>query len=236
MREKAVVEGRFKVSITTVKSHDFSIFHMASKDNKAATLPAGTSLLMLLSVSVAIIMAISVPYSASAQGSAVGSVAQQDGQPVLGAQEAGTSVGGLGNTTAGQPGGGGESSPCTPPQTAGGSVNNATANAPPASEGARTTAINNDTTMLGGEGDARSTSQIRDHIEQACIALEVGDTEGALIQLNFAIGEIGGGGGEEAQGNNTFTSSTEGAERTSNEAVSVGGTGPSDDYDPTADD
>jgi len=208
---------------------------MASKNNKS-TFSAGTSLLMLLSASVATIMAIGMPPNASAQGLPVGSAAQQGGQTVSGAQEAGTDVGGLDDTTAGRPGGRGESSPCTPPQTAGGSLHNATANAATASDGTLTTPINNDTIMLGGEGDTISTSQMRDHIEQACIALEVGDIEGALVQLNFALGERGEGDGEESQGNNTFTSSSEGAERTSNEAVSVGGTGPSDDYDPTADD
>jgi hypothetical protein len=57
----------------------------------------------------------------------------------------------------------------------------------------------NATTTLGG--GSLSTSEIRDYIEQACIALEVGDTEGALMQLNLALGELGGN----IQGNTTST-------------------------------
>jgi hypothetical protein len=87
-----------------------------------------------------------------------------------------------------------------------------------------------------------STAEVRDHIEQACIALEVGDIEGALIQLNLALDALGGGSG--TQGNNTDTSSEitggtstagGGGEGTFEEGVTVGGTSAADDYDATAD-
>ncbi len=49
----------------------------------------------------------------------------------------------------------------------------------------------NNTIMLGGEGGgAPSTSQIRDHIEQACIAIQVGDMQGALMELDLALGQL----------------------------------------------
>jgi hypothetical protein len=101
-------------------------------------------------------------------------------------------------TTTGQPGGGLESSACTPTQTGGGGGGGANAT----TDNATTTT----TTTAGGGGVSPSTSQVIDFIEQACIALEVGDTEGALIQLNLALNELRGG-GDGTQGNNTDTQS-----------------------------
>jgi hypothetical protein len=178
---------------------------------------------MLLSVSVASVIAISVPDNVSGQG-------------LRGAQQADTSVASLDDTTAGQSGGGAESSPCTPTEIGGASAQNATttnATTTTASSASSTTTVNN-TGMLGGEAVSPSSSQIRDHIEQACIALEVGDTEGALMQLNFALDELGGG-SDDTHGNNTTTSLSEAEEGGFNEGVSVGGTGPIDDYDATPD-
>lgn len=178
---------------------------------------------MLLSVSVASVIAISVPDNVSGQG-------------VPEAQQADTSLTSLDDTTAGQSGGGPESSPCTQPEIGGASAQNATnTNATTTANGTSTTTVNN-TGMLGGEaGSPSSSSQIRDYIEQACIALEVGDTEGALMQLNFALDELGGGGSDDTQGNNTTTSLSEAEEGGFNEGVSIGGTGPIDDYDATPD-
>jgi hypothetical protein len=51
----------------------------------------------------------------------------------------------------------------------------------------------NDTTTVGGERNL-STSIVKDFIEEACIALQIGDTEGALDLLNQALDELGGGG------------------------------------------
>ena len=115
----------------------------------------------------------------------------------------------------------------------GASGHNSTVNATPATmNGGGANAMgDNATTMVGGD---LSTSQIRDYIEQACIALEVGDTEGALMQLNFVIGELGSGsdsGG--TQGNNTNIQ--RGADGMLDNGVSVGGTSATDDYDATAD-
>ena len=177
---------------------------------------------MLLSVSVASVIAISVPDNVSAQG-------------VPGAQQADTSLTSLNDTTAGQPGGGAESSPCTPTEIGGASAQNATTtNATNTASGTSTTTVNN-TGVLGGEAVSPSSSQVRDHIEQACIALEVGDTEGALMQIDFALDELGGGASDDTQGNNTTTSLSEAEEGGFNEGVSIGGTGPTDDYDATPD-
>ena len=87
--------------------------------------------------------------------------------------------------------------------------------------------MNTTSTTVEGGGD-QSTSIVRDFIEEACIALQVGDTQGALMQLNSALGELGGG----TQGNSTNT--TSGGEGTFDEGVSVGGTTAFDDYDADA--
>src|ERR671917_1556526 len=196
-----------------------SIFLMVSKNNMR-TVP-GALTLMLLSVSVASVIALSVPDNVSGQG-------------VPGAQQADTSLTSLDDTTAGQSGGGAESSPCTPTEIGGASAQNATTtNATTTASGTNTTTVNN-TGMLGGEAVSPSSSQIRDHIEEACIALKVGDTEGALMQLNLALDELGGG-SHDIQGNNTTTSLSEAEEGGFNEGVSIGGTGPIDDYDATSD-
>ena len=196
-----------------------SIFLMVSKNNMR-TVP-GALTLMLLSVSVASVIALSVPDNVSGQG-------------VPGPQEANTSLTSLDDTTAGQSGGGAESSPCTPTEIGGASAQNATTtNATTTASGTSTATVNN-TGMLGGEAVSPSSSQIRDHIEQACIALEVGDTEGALMQLNLALDQLGGG-SDDIQGNNTTTSLSEAEEGGFNEGVSIGGTGPMDDYDATPD-
>ncbi len=207
---------------------------MASKNYKRTQSAALT--LTLLSLSVASLMTISIPHNASAQGLPEGSQTQQGGQEVLGgAQETDTGIASLDDTTGAQPGGGAESSPCTPTQTAGASMQNATANTTTATtDGTGTMTINNNSITLGGDGATQSTSQIRDHIEQACIALEVGDTEGALMQLNFALGQLGAG-SDDIQSNNTTTTSSSGKEGSFDEGVSVGGTGPFDDYDATSD-
>jgi len=184
------------------------------------------------------LMTIAVPHNTSAQELPEGSETQQGSEQVPGTSQPDTGIASLDDTTAEQPGGGAESSPCTPAQTGGVGVKNSTANAT-----ATTTTIgssgsmtnNNNTTRLGADEANPSTSQVRDHIEQACIALEVGDTEGALRQLDFALGELGGG-SDDVQGNNTTTTSlSEGQEGSFNEGTSIGGTGPFDDYDATPD-
>jgi hypothetical protein len=153
----------------------------------------------------------------------------------------------LDNTTTGQPGGGPEPSVCTPTQTGGGGAGgqnatiNATTTATMSSGDANATA-GNATITTGGGVVSPSTSEVRDHIEQACIALEVGDIEGALMQLNLAL-DASGSDGSSTQGNDTDTSSeitggtatAGGGEGTFQEGVTVGGTSAADDYDATAD-
>jgi hypothetical protein len=88
--------------------------------------------------------------------------------------------------------------------------------------------MNTTSTTAEGGGNQSTSSIVRDFIEEACIALQVGDTQGALMQLNSALGELGGG----TQGNSTNT--TSGGEGTFDEGVSVGGTSAFDDYDADA--
>jgi hypothetical protein len=95
-----------------------------------------------------------------------------------------------------QPGGGAQSSVCTPTQTrGGGGGQNATTNATTITMagGSTDATADNDTTTVGGERNL-STSIVKDFIEEACIALQIGDTEGALDLLNQALDELGGGG------------------------------------------
>jgi hypothetical protein len=114
-------------------------------------------------------------------------------------------------TTTGQPGGGPEPSACTPTQTGGGGggggQNTTTSNATTTATIGGGGGANATTTTAGGGVVSPSTSQVIDFIEQACIALEVGDIEGALIQLNLALNELRGGGDDGTQGNNTDTQS-----------------------------
>jgi hypothetical protein len=208
---------------------------MTLKNNKSS-IPAALAL-TLLSVSMASLMTIAIPHNTSAQGLSEGSQNQQGGEQVSGTLQPDTGIASLNDTSAGQPGGGAESSPCSPAQTGRAGVQNSTANATTTTTiggGGSGMTNTNDTTTLGADAANPSTSQLRDHIEQACIALEVGDTEGALSQLNFALDELGGS-SDGIQGNNTATSLSEGEEGSFNEGVSVGGTGPFDDYDATPD-
>jgi hypothetical protein len=219
---------------------------MVSENNRKKTVPA-TLWLILLSLSVASLIGISAPNDASAQGSLESLEAEQSGQGGSGGLPADTGVATLNNTTTGQPGGGPESSACAPTQTVGGGggggdggqngTTNGTTTTTMGGGGASDATTGNATTTLGG--GSLSTSEVRDYIEQACIALEVGDTEGAMMQLNLALGELGGN----IQGNTTSTAggitgtttTTSGGEGTVDEGATVGGTSASDDYDATAD-
>jgi hypothetical protein len=172
---------------------------MAS-ENKKKTVPA-TLVLMLLSLGVASLIAISSPNDASAQGSLEGLETEQGGQGGSGAQPADTGAATLNDTTTGQAGGGdAEPTACAPIQTRGGGQNATTTT----SGGSATTDMNTTSTTVEGGGD-QSTSIVRDFIEEACIALQVGDIQGALMQLNSALGELGGG----TQGNSTNTQAEE---------------------------
>ncbi len=178
---------------------------MALNNNKRS-IPAALAL-TLLSVCMASLLIIAIPHNTNAQELPEGSETQQSGEQVPGTSQPDTGIASLDDTTAEQPGGGAESSPCTPAQTGGAGVQNSTANATTTTTttigGSGSMTNNNNTTMSGADEVNPSTSQVRDHIEQACIALEVGDTEGALRQLNFALGELGGG-SDDIQANNTL--------------------------------
>jgi hypothetical protein len=196
---------------------------MASQ-NKKKTVPA-TLGLMLLSLSVVSLIAISAPNDASAQGSLEGLETEQGGQGGSGAQPADTGAATLNDTTTRQAGAGNaEPTACAPIQTGGGGQNATTTTG----GGSATTDMNTTSTTAEGGGNQSTSSIVRDFIEEACIALQVGDTQGALMQLNSALGELGGG----TQGNSTNT--TSGGEGTFDEGVSVGGTSAFDDYDADA--
>jgi hypothetical protein len=77
-------------------------------------------------------------------------------------------------------GGGGAQSACAPTQTGGGGQNA--------------------TTSTGGGGN-QSTSEVRLHIEEACMAAQNGDMQGVLMHLNLALSALEGG----TQGNMTST-------------------------------
>jgi hypothetical protein len=138
-------------------------------------------------------------------------------QPVLAQQDI---TGGNATTTATTGGRSAQSSSaCAPTQTGGGGA----------------TTGNNATTAAGAaEGNQSTTSEVGMHIEQACMALQVGDTQGALMQLNLALNALKDGG---TQGNTTTATAAGGNATAGDEdGISIGGTSAADDYDETADD
>lgn len=164
---------------------------MASQ-NKKKTVPA-TLGLMLLSLSVVSLIAISAPNDASAQGSLEGLETEQGGQGGSGAQPADTGAATLNDTTTGQAGAGdAEPTACAPIQTGGGGQNATTTTG--GGGGSATTDMNTTSTTAEGGGNQSTSSIVRDFIEEACIALQIGDTEGALDLLNQALDELEGGG------------------------------------------
>jgi ABC-type lipoprotein release transport system permease subunit len=68
-----------------------------------------------------------------------------------------------------------------------------------------TTSATNATSAIGG-GGIPSASEVREHIEEACMAAQSNDTEGVLLHLNLALNALGGnmttseGGGDEDEG------------------------------------
>jgi hypothetical protein len=140
-------------------------------------------------------------------------------QPVLAQQDI---TGGNATTTATTGGRDAQSSSaCATTQTGGGGA---------------TTGNNASTTTAGGaaEGNQSTTSEVGMHIEQACMALQVGDTQGALMQLNLALNALEDGG---TQGNTTTATAAGGNATAGDEdGISIGGTSAADDYDETADD
>jgi hypothetical protein len=89
-------------------------------------------------------------------------------------------------------------SACAPTQTGGGASQNATTTNSRTTGGGsanattgNTTTATNATTSAVGVGN-QSTSEVREHIEAACMAAQNGDTQGVLMQLNLALNELGG--------------------------------------------
>jgi hypothetical protein len=101
-------------------------------------------------------------------------------------------------TNATTTGGGGAESACAPTTTTGGGGTNATTNATTTGGGsANATAGNastatNATSAIEGGGGNQSTSEVREHIEAACMAAQNNDTQGVLMQLNLALNSLGG--------------------------------------------
>jgi hypothetical protein len=69
---------------------------------------------------------------------------------------------------------------------------------------AATTGTTNATSTTTAGGGNQSTSDVRDYIEEACIALQVGDSQGAMIYLDMALSALGG---DDTQGNITIAPS-----------------------------
>jgi hypothetical protein len=127
-------------------------------------------------------------------------------------------------TTTGGGGGTSAQSACAPIQTGGGGSQNATTtNATTATTGGgsvnatagNTTSATNATSATGG-GGIPSASEVREHIEEACMAAQSNDTEGVLLQLNLALNALGGnmttseGGEDEDEGGATTGGGDEG--------------------------
>jgi hypothetical protein len=114
-----------------------------------------------------------------------------------------------GNATASTPpttgGGTSAQSACAPVQTGGGGGQNATTNATTTAAttmggggsanttaGNASTATNATSAIGGGGGGIPSASEVREHIEEACMAAQGNDTEGVLLHLNLALNALGG--------------------------------------------
>lgn len=118
-------------------------------------------------------------------------------------------------------------SACVPTQTGsggGGASSNGT-NATTTST--RGTAVENEST----------TSEARMHIVEACMAIQDGDTQGALMHLNLALNALAD---SEMQSNVTTTATAAGGNTITGgedecDGITVGGTSAADDYDCTPD-
>ena len=126
------------------------------------------------------------------------------GQQVAGLTGTNTTTTDGTDTTTTTIGGGAQSSACAPIQTGGGVGQNGSNNA--TTMGGATTGMNA-STAAGGGG---SQSMARQHIEEACMALQAGDTQGLMMHLNLALGALQSGGG--AQDNMTTTVTNAGPE------------------------
>jgi len=128
-------------------------------------------------------------------------------QPAIAQQQ---NMTGTNATTTTGGGGAQPSSACTPTQTGGGGGQNATTNS----------------TAGGGAvgGNQSTTSEVRLHIEEACMAAQNGDMQGVLMHLNLALNVLEASG---TQGNMTSSAgsnaSTTGDAGTTTGNQTVGG-------------
>ena len=123
-------------------------------------------------------------------------------QPAIAQQQ---NMTGTNATTTGGGGGAQSSSACTPTQTGGGGGGQ---NATTSTAGA----------AAGGGGNQSTTSEVRMHIEEACMAAQSGDMQGVLMHLNLALNVLGASG---TQGNMTSSSSSN-ASTTGNTGTTAG--------------
>lgn len=125
-------------------------------------------------------------------------------QPAIAQQDM---TGNATTTTTGR--GGAQSSACAPTQSG---------------EGGATTA------GAAAAGNQSTTSEIRMHIEQACMAAQNNDTQGVLMNLTLALNALGGG--DVTQGNMTTATTAGGNAITGSEdGISVGRTSAADGSD-----
>ena len=163
---------------------------------------------MLLSLSIVSSIAIVIPNNASAQedqqqrGLLGGLEREQRDEAILGQQPADINGSAPLNRTIIEDGdGGAQPSACAPTQTGGGEG---------AGGGNQTevgaAATTNATTAGGGAGNqSTSSSSPTQLIEQACMALQAGDIQGAMMQLNLALGQLREGGGTTTGGATSTT-------------------------------
>ncbi len=196
---------------------------MVSNNNKNTIL--ATLGLTLLSLSVVSSILMSAPNNSYAQedqerGLLGGLEREQSGETIPGQQPADiggpaplnrTLVEGDASLSGGQ-----SSSACIPSPMAGGVGGNQTTTGGNGTTtqggGATSTGTTNSTgaTTAGGAGNQSASSPIQ-LIEQACMALQAGDTQGAMMQLNLALdqlrstGSMQGEGGATTQGGATST-------------------------------
>lgn len=164
---------------------------MASEDKKKSV-PAAL-VLMLLSLGMASLIAIRVSNDASAQGLLEGLEREQGDSGDVQSACAPIQTGGGGTFDDGVSVGGTSAYDDYDADVDGGDNITTTG----------TTTNATSTTTTGGGGN-QSTSEVRDYIQEACIALQVGDTQGALMFLDMALSALGDG-GTQGGGNMTNT-------------------------------
>lgn len=105
--------------------------------------------------------------------------------------------------------------------------------------GASSNGTNTTTNSTGSPAveNESTTSEARMHIVKACMAIQDGDTQGALMHLNLALNALAD---SEMQSNVTTTASAAGGNTITGgedecDGITVGGTSAADDYDCTPD-